>query len=134
MTTPKIINAIQRYYVQQNRSKRIILLKNDLTRELSEDKVSLSKDGKRKELISRLTKEVVNNLILAKNQPEIVEEIKQELENEYGHKLLFKFNPKEKSLTVRREDKRPLSDEEQENLLKRIWDITYNKLNSVLSP
>ena len=134
VTTPKIINAIQKYHIQQNRSKRIWALKNILTRQLSEDKVSLSEQGKRKELISRLTKEVVNNLISAKNQPEIVQEIKQELEDEYGHKLVFKFDPKEKSLTVRREDKRQLSETEQEELIKKLWNITYKKLNSVLSP
>jgi len=134
VTTPKIINAIQKYHIQQSRSKRIWALKNLLTPQLSEDKVSLSEKGKRKELISRLTKEVVNNLINAKNQPEIVQEIKQELEHEYGHKLFFKFDPKEKSLTVRREDKRQLSETEQEELIKKLWDITYKKLNSVLSP
>ena len=134
MTTPKIINAIQKYHIQQSRSKRIWALKKLFTPQLSEDKVSLSEKGKRKELISRLTKEVVNNLINAKNQPEIVQEIKQELEHEYGHKLFFKFDPKEKSLTVRREDKRQLSETEQEELIKKLWDITYKKLNSVLSP
>lgn len=134
MTTSRIINVIQKYYIQQNRSKRIALLKNTLRFEVSEDKVSLSEDGRRKELISRLTKEIVNNLIIAKNHPKIVQEITRELENEYEHRFVFKFDPKEKSLTVRREDKKELTEREQEEIIKKLRDITYKKLNSLLFP
>ena len=133
MTSGKIINVIQKYYMQQNRAKRIALLKNTLSSEVSEDKVSLSEVGRRKELISRLTKEIANNLMIARNQPKIVQEIKEELEKEYGHRLVFKFDSKEKSLTVRREDKKELSDTEQEEIIKKLRDIIYKKLNSVLS-
>jgi len=133
VTSGKIINVIQKYYMQQNRAKRIALLKNTLRSEVSEDKVSLSEVGRRKELISRLTKEIANNLMIARNQPKIVQEIKEELEKEYGHRLVFKFDSKEKSLTVRREDKKELSDTEQEEIIKKLRDIIYKKLNSVLS-
>ncbi len=134
MTTPKILNALQQYHHQLTRSKRILAIKKSLGIDTeSEDQVSLSQEGIKRELIAKLSKEIVNNLLTAKKQPRLVKEIKQELEKEFDKKLLFEFNPKEKSIRVRREDKEELDVIEQEKIIKRLWDLTYNKINSTLS-
>ncbi len=134
MTTPKILNALEKYYYQLNRSRRIISVRSSIAKEKIEDRVTLSEGARRKELILRLTREITNNLITSRTPPQVVQEIKEELEKECGYKLFFSYDPKEKKLTVRREDKRTLSEIEQENLLKKLRDITYKKLNSILSP
>ena len=133
MTTPKVLNALEQYYHQLNKSKRLRALSKSLRIFEPEDKVTLSLDGRRKELISRLTKEILNNLLTAAEQPKIVQEIKEELKKEFGSEFLFEFDPKEKTIKVRKEDKQEINDKEHEKIITKLKEIIYDKLNSNLS-
>lgn len=134
MTSFKIISAIQKYFEQQDRSKISSKINKSLDKAVkSHDKVSISPEAKKIRLISSLTKDIVNNLIVGNQEkPSIVIEIQQELEKEFGEKLFFHFDPKEKSVTVRREDNREFSEQEAEAIIKRLWELTHKKVKSLV--
>ncbi len=134
MSSFKVHSAIQKYFQQQDRSKISAKIMKTLGISVrSQDKVSISPQAQKMRLITTLTNDIVNNLIVGNQEkPSIVEEIKHELEKEFGEELFFKFDPKEKSVTVRRRDNREFSEKEREAIIQRLWEITHKKVKSLV--
>ncbi len=134
MTSTKILNIIQKYHDQLSRTRRVMVLKKALRlMEPSEDRVTLSREGKRRELIDKLSKEIINNLIVSEEPEGIAGEIKEKIEEQVGIKLLFEFDPKEKAIIVRKENKMRFSERDQEKILKLLKTITKEKLEQIVS-
>ncbi len=134
MTSAKILNILQKYNDQLSRTKRAVVFKKALKiKESSEDKVTLSKEGRRRELIDKLSREIINNLVVSDEPTGIAMEIKGEVEEEVGMRLLFEFDPKEKSIIIRREDKTRLSPIQQKEIVGILKKVTREKLEKIVS-
>ncbi len=134
MTSAKILSVIQKYHDQLSRTKRAVVFKKAMRLlQPPEDRVTLSQEGRRKELIHKLSREIINNLMVSKEPTGIALEIKESLEEKLGQRLFFEFDPKEKSIIVRREDKSRLAKEEQEEVLQTLRSLTEEKLRKIIS-
>ena len=129
----KIQNILQQYNRQQYKTKQLAMLRESMPqRPRSGDRVSLSQQGRRQQLVEDIAQEIIHNLLVSGSTNPMVQEVKAELESEVGTSLLFQFLPKENRLDVRKENGERVSAEEEEHILQRLWDLTRRKVDETM--
>ena len=90
---------------------------------------------KRKQLVERVAREIVENLIISGSDNPIVTDIKEVLELSFNEKLYFDYPPTESELSIYRETEtgpQELTPEEKGKILNRLWAITLDKVNETM--
>lgn len=129
----KIQNILQQYNRQQYKTKQLAKLRESMPqRPRSGDRVSLSQQGRRQQLVEDIAQEIIHNLLVSGSTNPMVQEVKAELESEVGTSLLFQFLPKANRLDVRKENGERVSAEEEEHILQRLWDLTRQKVDETM--
>jgi hypothetical protein len=96
------------------------------------DEVRLSRQAKRRELVERVAREIVENLIITGSDNPIVQEIKDRLDQDYGEKLEIKYPPTELDIQIFTSGPSgpvELGQEEKARILQRLWKITLDKVS-----
>jgi alkanesulfonate monooxygenase SsuD/methylene tetrahydromethanopterin reductase-like flavin-dependent oxidoreductase (luciferase family) len=99
------------------------------------DAVTISREAKRHQLIERVAREIIENLLIAGSDNPIVDEIKARLEADTGEKLHFKFPPTEQDLQIFRETKQghvEVTNQEKVQILNRLWKVTLDKVDETM--
>lgn len=129
----KIQNILQQYNRQQYKTKQLAKLRESMPQSpRSGDRVSLSQQGRRQQLVEDIAQEIIHNLLVSGSTNPMVQEVKAELESEVGKPLLFQFLPKENRLDVRKDNGERVSAEEEEHILQRLWDLTRQKVDETM--
>ncbi|QJT10619.1 DVU0524 family FlgM-associated protein [Oceanidesulfovibrio marinus] len=90
---------------------------------------------KRRHLVERIAREIVENLIMSGTDNPVVNEIKERLNNEFGNQLTFAFPPSEQDLQIFKETKggpMEVSPEEKIRILNRLWQVTLDKVDDTM--
>jgi translation initiation factor 2 alpha subunit (eIF-2alpha) len=90
---------------------------------------------KRRQLIERVSREIIDNLLVTGAQTPIIEDIRQDLEKEYGHSFVFDYPFMEQELQIYRQvngDHEKLSPEETNKFLGKLWEITLSKVDETM--
>jgi len=130
----KIQNILRNYERQSSTTKQLAQLRKAMSQKMPEsDKVKLSSQGKREQLVENISKEIMDNLINSKTENPVVEEIKQELEQEFNTSFLFEFSPKENRTIVRNSNREQVSELERTQVMDRLWELTRRKVNETMA-
>lgn len=100
-----------------------------------EDHVALSRDARRKQMVQRVAREIIENLIITGADNPLVSEIKNQLEEETGENLRFAYPLVDQDLQIFRvtdEGPTEVSPNERMSLLQRLWEITLDKVDETM--
>jgi signal recognition particle GTPase len=135
MSSQILKNLIRTYDRNLVNARRLARLKSALSKSGAEDSSRISREAKRRQLVQRVSREIVESLIVSDTSNAMVTEIKQELEKEFGHKLLFRYPPEGDGLHIFKETAegaQKIEGEEQERILQKLWQLTMDKVNETI--
>lgn len=128
-------NVLQTYDRQIDSARRLVRLRQSLAKSEALDSVSISREAKRRQLVERVAREIVDSLLVSNNPNAVVEDIKRELEAEIGQELLFSFPPTEGQLKILKQTANgtvQISAKERERILAKLWVIALKKVDETM--
>ncbi len=98
---------------------------------------AISREARRSVLVEKVAKEIIDNLLVAGAENPLVDEIRAELEERFGGRLLFEYPFMEQDLQILREtgdgeNATPLPPEEMADVLAALWEITTQKVDQTM--
>ena len=95
-----------------------------------------SAEEKRKLMVSRVTSEIVENLLLTGSDNPVVQEVKDRLNDTLGEKIFFRYPPGELDMLVFRKNadgsESEVSFEEKGKIMGLLWHIAENTVNETM--
>lgn len=135
--SPFLVKNVLRTYDQQlDTGRRISRLKKFMSQRDAADSVSISQEAKRRMLVERVAREIVDNLVGSTSTNPVVQEIRQALDAEFGPGLVFRYPPDGDELEILRKDEngtpRAMTNGEKDRFMQRLWQITYHKVDATM--
>jgi len=101
------------------------------------DQTAISREARRMAMVEKVAKEIIDNLLVTGAENPLVEEIRKELEERFGGRLLFEYPLMEQDLQILRESgdadgATPLTPEEMAEVLSALWEITTKKVDETM--
>ncbi|TVM18821.1 hypothetical protein DPQ33_04970 [Oceanidesulfovibrio indonesiensis] len=99
------------------------------------DEEPIPREVKRRHLVERIAREIVENLIMSGTDNPVVNDIKERLSNEFETKLTFAFPPSEQDLQIFKQTKGgpvEVTPEEKIRILNRLWQVTLDKVDDTM--
>jgi len=99
------------------------------------DAVSISVEAKRSQLVERVAKEVVENLLISGSENPVVQRIKTQLEAECNQRYFFEYPVSAQELRVLKDTQTgPLEvgPDEKMEVLNRLWKITLDTVDATM--
>ena len=90
---------------------------------------------KRRLLVERVAKEIMENLLISGSDNLIVDEIRKRLQKEFGEQLTFTYPPMQLEIQVFREGphgQEEIAPAEKMNVLDRLWAITLETVDETM--
>ena len=100
------------------------------------DEPTIPPEVKRRLLVERIAREVVENLFIAGSDNPVVDEIKERLQKEFGERLTFTYPPAQLEIQVFKEgpdgQQEELAPAEKLAILDRLWEITLETVDETM--
>lgn len=100
------------------------------------DRDPTSAEIKRKAMVERVAREIVENLIFSGSDNHIVREVQERLIAELGEELVFRYPPADLDFKIFRIDEdgreKELSASEKQAVMARLWDITLRTVDATM--
>lgn len=128
-------NVVRTYDQHQDTGRRIARFKKYMDRAGQGDSVSISKEAKRRQLVEKVAREIVDNLIGSDSSNPVVNEIKDTLSEEFGNDLRFRYPSDGSGLQVLKQTENGVSEltnGEKDAFMKRLWEIALNRVNETM--
>jgi hypothetical protein len=129
-------NMLRTYGRQVTTARRLARYRRSLKAAGAEDQVLISRDAKRRELVHKVTAEIVESLIVTGSDNPVVTDIKRELEDEYRTKFIFAYPPEEQDLQIFRVteggETMEMTGQERVAVLERLWHIALAKIDETM--
>jgi alkanesulfonate monooxygenase SsuD/methylene tetrahydromethanopterin reductase-like flavin-dependent oxidoreductase (luciferase family) len=90
---------------------------------------------KRRALVERVAREIMENLLVSGSDNPVVDEIEQRLQEEFGAHLIFTYPPMQLEIQVFREGPNgpeEIAPAEKMNALDRLWEITLEIVDETM--
>lgn len=100
-----------------------------------DDEVRSQKEARRRQLVERVAREIIDNLLVTGAENPVAGEIKTELERRYGAEFFFEFPFMEQDLQIfRRSDGQltRLTPEEVQEVLGSLWLVALDKVDETM--
>lgn len=136
--TPKSIymrNMLLGYDRQLVSARRLARYRRSLQAASGEDQVSISREAKRRELVERVAREIVENLIISGSHNPVVEDIKSKLQEDLGQPIYFRYPPTDHDVQIFKETQQgpvEVGMEEKGQILQHLWKITLDKVDATM--
>ncbi|RWU07303.1 hypothetical protein DWB63_01340 [Pseudodesulfovibrio sp. S3] len=95
----------------------------------------IAKQAKRRELVQRISHEVIENLIVNSSHSPVVKAVLAQLEQEFGHRYVFEYPLDGGDVQIIKETQQgPLDVEgtERNKVMRRLWEITLSKVDGTM--
>ncbi len=128
-------NVLKTYDRQLVNGRRLARLSRYLLRREAGEAEVHSREIKRRNLVERVAREIVENLITSDSANPMVEEIKQSLNQELNTELIFHYPPSGEEMKIFIQGKggpEELNREQREQILGKLWEMTLNKVNETM--
>ncbi len=122
-------------YGKQLVSARRLARYRQLMGNASPQGVGPPEDVRRRLMVERIAREIVDNLIFSGSENPVVQEVKQRLGSAMGMELEFYYPPGEldfKIIKITPEGPREISHEEKHLVMGKLWDITLETVNETM--
>jgi hypothetical protein len=90
---------------------------------------------KRRDMIERVAREIMENLIFAGSDNPVVKEVKDRLASEMGEELVFRYPPDDSDLKIFRSadgEETELPPGERQAVMGRLWDVTLRTVDATM--
>jgi phosphoribosylformylglycinamidine (FGAM) synthase PurS component len=127
-------NVLQTYDRQLGTTRRLARMGEALRQAGVGDRVTLSQDAKRKQMVERVAREIMDNLLVAGSRNPVVQDIQNALEDEFGERFVF-CSSSGGGLTILRQGgngPQELSPDRLQSVLDRLWEITLHKVDETM--
>ena len=135
-TSPlQVRNMLRTYGRQLTKARRLARFRHALALAGAEDEVIISKAAKRRSMVERVAREVVENLLVSGSENPVVMEIKERLDAEFKQKFEFQYPPSELDMRIFKETgdgPGEVSVGEKNRILARLWEITLEKVDDTM--
>jgi hypothetical protein len=101
----------------------------------SGDVATLSKDLRRKQLVEKIAREIMESLMVSESANPVVEEIKNGLQREFGCSMEFRYPPLATEIQILRkegEELQEITGEEKRAVLEKLWRITLDTVDETM--
>ena len=123
------------YGRQLTSAKRLARFRRALRLTEAQDVVTISREAKRRELVERVAREIVENLIVAGTRNPVVLDIQRQLELDFGEGFMFEYPLDGQDLKILRETEggpQELSPDERGEVMSRLWDLTIARVDQTM--
>ncbi len=134
---PFLIKTVNTTYGKQlETARRLSRLGQYIKRSGQADAITISREAKRLQLVDKISREIVHNLIGTSSKNPIVQAIRQQLSAEFKNELSFTYSPDGDGLHILKKDEKKktvrLPADEKEKIISRMWEITKEKVNQTM--
>ena len=126
-------NMLLGYDKQLVTARRLARYHRSLGKGLGDD--AEAKEAKRRHLVERVAREIVENLLMSGSESPIVQDIRQNLERDFGHELLFEYPIMEQDLQVFKQTSagpEEVAPQEKMQIMNHLWKLTLDKVNETM--
>ncbi|OEU70868.1 MAG: hypothetical protein BA863_16210 [Desulfovibrio sp. S3730MH75] len=131
----EVRNMLRTYGKQLTSAKRLARFRRALKMSESVDVVTISRQARRRELVEKISREIIENLIVSGNENPVVSDILEQLELDFGEKYLFEYPLDGSDIQVIKETTNGIVDlpnEEKSQVMNRLWEITLEKVDRTM--
>jgi len=131
----EVRRMLHTYGKQLTSAKRLARFRRALMLSGGQDRLDISREARRRELVQRIAKEIIENLIVNGTHSPVIEDILQQLETETGHHILLDYpldGGDVRLLAQTDAGPRELTGEQKNRILKRLWKITLAKVDDTM--
>lgn len=126
---------LQTYGKQLVFSRRLNKLMRGMRLAQGEERSPLDREIKRQQMIERVAREILDNLLVTGAESPIVDEVRQELEQAFGTEFIFEYPFMEQDLQIfKMTESGPvrLDKGEANSVLSKLWDITLSTVDRTM--
>lgn len=126
---------LRTYGKQLTSAKRLARFKRALALSGAQDMVSISREARRKELVERISQEVIENLLVNGQDNPVVTRVLSDLEQELGEQVLFDYPLDGGEIQIlRQSDDGPqeIAADEKMRIMRRLWEITLHNVDDTM--
>lgn len=127
--------VLQTYNQQQDTGRRIARFQKYMDRAGQGDSVSFSKEAKRRLMVEKVAREIVDNLIGSGSSNPVVEEIKEQVNREFGSEMVFRYPANGDGLQILKKTDagvEELTNGEKNKLMQRLWEVALHKVDDTM--
>ena len=128
-------NVMRTYDQQQETGRRIARFKKYMDRAGMGDSVSISREAKRRQLVEKVAREIVDNLIGSESSNPVVQDIKKQLAREFGNDLVFRYPSDGNGLQIlKRTDigVAELTNGQKDAFMQRLWEVAVTRVDETM--
>lgn len=124
------------YGKQITTARRLARYRKMLRAAGSEDDLSISREAKRRDLVHRVTSEIIENLLTTESSTPVARDLIDQLSEEFGHPLVFAYPPEEQELQIFKllddGDAEELGPAEKGAVFERLWRLALEKVDDTM--
>ncbi|WP_027180115.1 DVU0524 family FlgM-associated protein [Maridesulfovibrio bastinii] len=131
----EIRNMLRTYGKQLSSAKRLARFRRALKISDSQDAVSISRQAKRREMVEKISREIIENLIVAGSENPVVTDIVDQLELDFGERYYFEYPLDGGDVQILKETPDGVIDlpsAEKAQVMNRLWEITLDKVDATM--
>lgn len=136
MTNPaNVQKMLQTYGKQLTSAKRLARFRRALKLSRSQDEVTISREAKRRELVERIAREIIENLIVSNTENPVVGSILQQLEHETGKQYVFEYPLDGMDVQILHDAQggpNEVIGPERQEVMQRLWKITLARVDATM--
>lgn len=132
-SSAQVRTMLRTYGKQLSSAKRLARFRQAMGAQQPLDDVA--KQAKRRELVQRIAHEVIENLIVNSSPTPVVEAVRAQLRQEFGHDFVFEYPIEGGDVQILREarnDSREVTGPERDRIMRRLWEITLSKVDGTM--
>ena len=132
-SSANVRTMLRTYGKQLTNAKRLARFRQALGAAQPSDDVA--RQAKRRELVERIAREIIENLIVSSTRSAIVAAILQQLELEFGYEYIFEYPVDGDDVQILRETPQgPLevTGSERNKVMRRLWEVTLSKVDDTM--
>lgn len=129
-------NMLRTYGRQITTSRRLARYRRTLQAAGTQDQVEISREAKRRELVHKVTAEIVESLIVTGSENPVVADIKKDLEAAFRTKFHFAYPPEDQDLQIFKvlgaNEAVEVTGPERVRVLETLWRIALEKVDETM--
>ncbi|WP_029898441.1 DVU0524 family FlgM-associated protein [Desulfohalovibrio reitneri] len=131
----QVKHMLRTYGKQLVNARRLARFQRQMRGAPVDDQISISREAKRRALVEKVAREIIDNLLVAGAENPVVDEIRQELERRFEHRLVFEYPFMEQELQIFKETEDGpvrLGPGEMQDVLSELWGLTIEKVDETM--
>lgn len=133
---PFFVKTVARTYDQhQDAGRRIARFRKYMERMGQGDSISISQEAKRLQMVEKVAREIVDNLIGSDSGNPVVRDIRRQLAEEFGQELVFRYPSDGGGLKILKKTgmgAEELTNGEKDAFMQRLWEVTLKRVNDTM--